>query len=594
MTRHFARFPYLGLIYGTLFGLFPLAFPVGVLAGAGHSHGNEFRDRSGANVEATSVTVDSKTARELQIQTETVRRQRLATSIRGTGQIEIPPDRQVEITNPIPGKVTELLVKPGDPVKKGQPVAILTSPELVPLRVNALEQKTLARSELAGALADLKLARENYNRTRSIFKTAAIPEGTELTNVDSSLFQSDSVLAVARNNYERQKQSARAEIESADIELSVAREQYERDQELAENGAIPTRQMRESQAKYATARAKLIQARSHPNLLQAESALKQAELDFRKELASAQNEVNRALAAVEAARGKLRLSDATYRTRLAQLGITENERGAVTIRAPIGGRVADRPVTLGHSFEDAGEKLMTIVNDDRVLVTANLHEKDSGRVKIGQVVRVKVKGLPDKTFRGTISVLGSRVRGDSRVIPVQAEIPNLRGQLKPGMFADLEILTNEKSASVIAVPESAIVEADRKNLVYVENGNAYTAIEVTIGKTYGDLVEVKTGLFAGDIVVTRRAPQLYAQSLKGDSQDTRADKPEARSAETSGERELSNLSPLWSLPAGGILAGGMFWLGSVYGVRRRQNSEPLETLTVEPRTVATVESSEKL
>jgi cobalt-zinc-cadmium efflux system membrane fusion protein len=588
MTRHLDRFPYLALIYGILFGTFPLAFPVGVLAGAGHSHGNEFRDGSGANPEATSVTVDPKTARELQIQTETVRRQRLATSIGVTGQIEVPPDRQVEIANPIPGKVTELLVKPGDRVEKGQSVAILTSPELVRSRVDALEQKAIARSELARARADLKLARENYSRTRSIFKAAAIAEGTKLTNVDSSLFQSDSVLAVARDNYERQKQSARAEIESAEIELSVAREQYERDRELAENGAIPTRQMRESQAKYATAQAKLIQARSHPNLLQAESTLKQAELDFRKELAAARSEVNRALAAVEAAEEKLRLSDAAYRTRLAQLGITENDRGAVTIMTPIAGRVADRSVTLGHSFEDAGEKLMTIANDDRVLVTANLPEKDSARVKTGQAVRVKVNGLPGTIFRGTISVIGAGVRGDSRVIPVQAEIANPRGQLKPGMFAELEILTDEKSAEVIAVPESAIVEANRKNLVYVENGNAYTAIEVTLGQTYGDLVEVKTGLFAGDMVVTRRAPQLYAQSLKGDSPDTHRDEPEARSGETNNVRELSTL-----LPIGGVLAGGMFWLGSVYGIRRRRKLELLETPIAGTRTAAAVESSEK-
>lgn len=69
----------------------------------------------------------------------------------------------------------------------------------------------------------------------------------------------------------------------------------------------------------------------------------------------------------------------------------------------------------------------------------------------------------------------------------------------------------------MAIPSSAIVEANGKNLVYVQNGDAFDGIEVTLGQTSGDLVEIKTGLFDGDLIVTQRASQLYAQSLRGGS-----------------------------------------------------------------------------
>jgi len=65
----------------------------------------------------------------------------------------------------------------------------------------------------------------------------------------------------------------------------------------------------------------------------------------------------------------------TIRIRLAATNWHKaNAKGLVTVTAPISGRVADREVTLGQSFEDAGGKLMTIVND-KVFATANIYEK---------------------------------------------------------------------------------------------------------------------------------------------------------------------------------------------------------------------------
>lgn len=52
--------------------------------------------------------------------------------------------------------------------------------------------------------------------------------------------------------------------------------------------------------------------------------------------------------------------------------------------APISGIVSAREVTLGHTLQDAGGKLMTIVNDNRVYATANIYEKDLDQVKTGQ------------------------------------------------------------------------------------------------------------------------------------------------------------------------------------------------------------------
>ncbi len=475
-----------------------LATSANVLAHGGH--GEEFQAGSEATQVADSIQVDAKTAKRLEIKVEPVTRQRLKVGIKTTGQIETLPNKKVEVTSPISqATIVELLVEPGASVKVGQPVAVLAAPGLVELRVESQEKRAEAQADMQQAQADLKLAQQNL---------------------------------------ERQRQIAASEIEQARTELHVAQEQYDRDLDLVRAGAIPRRTMLESQAHLAEGKAQLAKATSRREVLEAEAQLKRAQ------------------STVKVAQSHIRLSNATYQTRLQQLGTRANAKGLVTLTAPISGRIADREATLGQSFEDAGGKLMTIVNDSRVFATANIYEKDLDKIEQGQPVSVKVASLPNRTFTGQIARIGSAVERETRVVPVQAELNNSSGQLKPGMFAQLQVLTDRTPTAILAVPTTAVIEANGKQIVYVQNGDAYQSVEVTLGQTSGDMVEVKSGLFDGDLVVTQRAPQLYAQSLRGGK------------AEKQGEQgRESALSPQSSVPwwlvisAGGAIASGAFWAG---------------------------------
>ncbi|HAX77013.1 MAG TPA: efflux RND transporter periplasmic adaptor subunit, partial [Cyanobacteria bacterium UBA11372] len=401
----------------------------------------------------------------------------------------------------------------------------------------------------------------------------------------------------------RQLRISEAEIAKAKTELAVAQEQYDRDRELVAQGALPRRQMLESGAHLAEAKASLAKALGRPEVIQAETEVKRAEVDLpwrdlresetklaeakalltkalsRREVLEAEAELKRSTSAVEVAKSRLNLSNETYQTRLEQLGTRANNKGMVTITAPISGKVADREVSLVQSFQDAGGKLMTIVNDSRVFATANIYEKDLGKVKIGHKVSVNVASLPNQTFKGTITVIGSVVEGQTRVVPVKAELENAGGVLKPGMFADLEVLTDTTNNAILAIPNSAIIDANGKKIVYIQNGNAYQPVELNLGQTSGDMVEVKTGLFEGDLIVTQRATQLYAQSLRGGS---KAGEQVSRGAgeqvsRGAGEKRVISSSqnglPWWSFIAiGGAIASATFWAGTVWASRKTKQN----------------------
>ncbi len=492
---------------GMLLSLMLLTTPAAVLAHSGH--GDEFQGGTEAT-QAESIKVDAETAKRIGLKVEAVALRQLAFDIQATGQIETSPSRKVEVTNPVGGTLVRLFVQPGDVVQQGEALAVITSGELAELRVSALDRS----AETAGTVQEAQ------------------------TN-----------LQLAQQTYARQQQISQTSIAQAQTEMRVAQEQYNRDRELTTKGALARRDFLESEAHLAEARKALTEAQSRLAVLDAGA------------------EQDRAQTALEVAQSRAELSTATYDTRLQQLGAEANEDGTITITAPIAGRIADREASLGQSAQDAGAALMTIIDDRTVLATANVYEKDLEKITLGQPVRVKVASFPDRTFSGEVTVVGAVVEGDTRVIPVKAEIENADGALKPGMFAEIEVVSANQSKPVLAVPQSALTEIKGQQVVYVENGGGYQPVEVTLGKTAGDWVEVEEGLFEGDRIVTQRVAQLYAQSLRGGGE------PEAAAVEADTATSAGQL-PWWmTLPIGGVIAAGAFWIGR----KSQKDSVPLLT-----------------
>jgi membrane fusion protein, heavy metal efflux system len=566
--------------------------PVWILLGASSAlahagHGNEFSHQDGTT--NTNVQIDRATAARIGVKVIAAKKQSLHVEIAATGQIELLPSKKVEVTAPIRGKLVQLLVQPGAKVKAGQILATLSSPELNELRVNALEKRSEAAASLQQSQTDRALAQQTYRKIVEVATAETQQAQSQLTAAqarlarEQQLVNNGSVVRAAQTSYQRQQQIATAEIQSTQTELQLAQERYQKDLELSNSGALPRRQVLESRSKLAEAQTQLIKAQSQAGVSQAATELRKAETelplrelrDAQKQVAEAQGQlakarnqksvveaeaqVQKSRSAVTAAENKLKLSDANYRGRLAQLGNLANTQGIINITAPIDGTISDREITIGQSVAEPGAKLMTITDDRQVLVTANIYERDLERVKIGQQVAVKVPGVGQRSFSGQISRIGTTVDAQSRVVPVQATLDNHDGSLKPGTFAEIQLATDSVTAPMMVIPTAAVVETEREKLVYIKSGDGYQPATVSLGQTVGDLVEVKTGLFAGDLVVSQRAPQLYAQSLKS--------KPASEHNEVKpaiGQTPVSQLPPelMWGLiPAVGIIGGGAFWLG---------------------------------
>ncbi len=492
--------------------------PALVFAHAGH--GNEFKGSS--TTQTSGISVDQEVAKRLGIKAEPVKRQTLKLAIKTTGQIETLPSQKAKVTTPIKGTILALLVEPNQKVEAGQPVAVLSSPELAGLQVEAIAKQSEADGNAMSAIANLQLAEQNLARQKSLVE---------------------------------------ADIQQAQTELNLDKERYDRDRELFTQGAITKRQVQESESKYVAAKASLAKASSRLPLLEAEA------------------QMSRSAADVQVARSRISLSGAAYEARRNQLGAIANPDGTVTVVSPIAGVVSDREATLGESVEESGKPIMTIVNDRQVMASANIYEKDLSQVRIGQSVQIKVSG-DNTSFVGKVTAIGATVDSTTRVVPVKVEINNAQGKLKVGMFADLEIISDRASQPVIAVPIASVIESNGKQLVFVQNGTNYQPVEVKLGRISGDLVEIQDGLFEGDLVVTQRANQIYAQSLRGDAQENKSN---SNDDNHSSEKAVSNTSQGWLIIAialgaigGGAIVSLAFWLGRRSGTKMVILREPSE------------------
>jgi HlyD family secretion protein len=113
-------------------------------------------------------------------------------------------------------------------------------------------------------------------------------------------------------------------------------------------------------------------------------------------------------------------------------------------------------------------------------------------------VRVSVEG-DTKAYEGRVSRVSPAIEEGTRTLPIEAEIPNEAGRLRPGTFANAEIVTSNDPA--IMVPLDAIVVfAGIEKVLLVKDGKAREQ-RVRTGLRVGDRVELVEGVSPGDVVI---------------------------------------------------------------------------------------------
>ena len=208
---------------------------------------------------------------------------------------------------------------------------------------------------------------------------------------------------------------------------------------------------------------------------------------------------NRADYLVEAARKRLRLWDVQEWQIDAILTRGEPEQ-YLPIVSPVDGYVIEKNVFEGATVEP-GEVLYRVAGLERIWVVAAVYESELPSISEGQEAEVTLPYLPGTKFQGQVSFIYPYLEDRTRTGRIRIELPNPGLELKPDMYANVELVSN--LGERLVVPEEAVLYAGPRHLVFLDLGEGrLRPQEIEIGVKSGDDYVVLSGLEAGDVVVT--------------------------------------------------------------------------------------------
>jgi RND family efflux transporter MFP subunit len=258
-------------------------------------------------------------------------------------------------------------------------------------------------------------------------------------------------------------------------------------------------ELADAQTKYVSARAML---EAHDRELRRTEKLIEIGAASRQEMERVHAEHAAQTAAVQSAGSQLELLGVSA-SAVDALASGSKVNATTSVPAPIDGVITERGANPGLNVDQA-TPLFTVVDLSTVWVIAEVYEKDFSRVRVGNDATVTTAAYPGLSRRGRVSYIDPQVNPETRTAKVRVEVPNPRGELRLGMYADV-VVAGAQGAPVPVIPRGAVQNVGDRTVVYLANAKEpgqFTEREVRLGEASGERVEVTAGLQPGDVVVT--------------------------------------------------------------------------------------------
>jgi len=186
------------------------------------------------------------------------------------------------------------------------------------------------------------------------------------------------------------------------------------------------------------------------------------------------------------------------------------------LRAPLAGVVVEKHLTVGESVAE-NTASFTISDMSSVWAEMNVSAPQLPFVRVGSPVTVRATAF-DSSAEGRVAYVGALIGEQTRTAPARIALANPKGVWRPGLFVDVKVLAEESQVPV-AVDAKAIQQPDGKDsVVFVPTDDGYKAQVVQMGRSDGRLVEIKSGLKAGQAYVRDGSFMLKAEMGKASAE----------------------------------------------------------------------------
>jgi RND family efflux transporter MFP subunit len=263
--------------------------------------------------------------------------------------------------------------------------------------------------------------------------------------------------------------------------------------------------LQQAQSAVEQAEAALKQGRSNENLarvtaerwknLVARGAVSRQENDvYQAQWAAQQANVQALEKAVNAANSNVAAAQAN----LARLGDLKSYQA---VRAPFAGVITLRNVDTGALVNEGNTMLFRIAQTDRLRTFINVPQADAASIRAGQPATLEIPDLPGRRFSGKVSRSANALDPASRTLLTEIEVVNTEGTLLPGMFTQVDLLVPRRDPPLLIPGDTLVVRSDGPQVAVVDRSGEVHYTRITLGRDFGDHLEVLSGLQLGQQLV---------------------------------------------------------------------------------------------
>ena len=336
-------------------------------------------------------------------------------------------------------------------------------------RAAAQSEFTLPGTLQAATEAPILARADGYLKKRMVDLGDRVKAGQPLAEIDApeldqQIHQSEASVAQAEASLEQ----AQASVEQGKSNRELARITAERWKKLAEEGVVS----------------------------------KQENDQYQAQLASQ----NANVAALEKAVAAQRSNVAAAKASLARLMEVQGYR---IVKAPFDGVITVRNVDVGALVSTGTTLLYRIAQTGMLRTYINVPQENASAVRAGQQAELKLSNFPGRSFRGTVARTANALDPASRTMLVEIGVPNSDGALFPGMYAEVGLGTARANPPLLIPAQALIIRSDGAQVALVNPDGIVHLQKVSIGRDYGDRVEIVQGIQQDDTIIA--APGDAAQ-----------------------------------------------------------------------------------
>lgn len=216
---------------------------------------------------------------------------------------------------------------------------------------------------------------------------------------------------------------------------------------------------------------------------------------------------------LEAARKRLDYWDLSQ-SFIDKLKSTGRVEKTIVLRSPVSGVIINRNVEEGTHIK-AGTNILQIADLSKIWVNASIYDYELPWIKKGQPVTMSLSYLPGEQFTGYIDYIYPTLDEKARDVNVRIVFPNTNLELKPGMYANIDI-KGKTISDALFIPDEAVIHSGTRNIVFVAgNSGTFEPRNVKLGVEGGDnnqYIQVLSGLNQGEKIVTSSQFLLDSES----------------------------------------------------------------------------------